>query len=271
MTTQDFIFNIPLYQWVSQEEDSEQIVNRLRGNWINGKEVIFDGFNAQKGKESTYSVKDQLSTRYNIESFSRPHDSPFDEDNIWYVTLSCGRYGDKIDLILFLRAEDHAIMKIGQYPSVADIHIGQIKQYKSVLAKEDLKEFTRAIGLAANGVGIGSFVYLRRIFEKLIFEASEQAIVNGDTSKERFATLRMDEKIESLKDSLPETLVELRSVYSILSKGIHELTEQECLTYFDALRVGIELILDENLDKKRKDTKKKLAMSTIAKIKNEIR
>ena len=41
-----------------------------------------------------------------------------------------------------------------------------IKQYDKELRKPDLKEFTRAIGLAANGVGIGSFVYLRRIFER---------------------------------------------------------------------------------------------------------
>jgi hypothetical protein len=33
------------------------------------------------------------------------------------------------------------------------------------------KKFTKGLGLAAHGVGIGSFVYLRRIFENLIEEA----------------------------------------------------------------------------------------------------
>lgn len=271
MSTQDFIFNTPLYQWVTREEDSEQIVNRLSGSLINGENALFDGFNAQKAVESTYSIEDQLSTRHNIGYRGGFYDSPFDKDNIWYVTLSCGRYKDKIDLILFLRAEDYAIMKIGQYPSVADIHRGQIKQYKSVLSKEDLKEFTRAIGLAANGVGIGSFVYLRRIFEKLIFEASAQAITDGIVDANKFASLRMDEKIESIKDYLPDTLVEMKQVYGILSKGIHELTEQECLAYFDTMRVGIELILDEKLEKKRKADKKKLALSAISKITSEIK
>lgn len=268
MTTQEFIFDTPLYQWVNGDDGSEQIVKELQSN-----QTCFDGFNAQKRVESTFSVYSGLDTRQNIGSFGgmRMADAPFREDKIWYVTLSCGRYGDKIDLILFLCSEDCAIMKVGQYPSVADIHLGQIKQYKSVLSNEDLKEFRRSVGLAANGVGIGSFVYLRRIFEKLIFEAANQAIAAGQIGETDFAKLRMDEKIESIKNYLPDTLVEMKQVYGILSKGIHELTEQECMTYFDPLRMGIELILDEKLDMKRKADKKKLALSAISKIKSEIK
>lgn len=273
MTTQEFIFDTPLYQWVSQDEESERIVADLR--WVvsgNSKQLTIEGFNAQKQVDSTYTICQSLSTRHNLhhDPFSSL-DVPFQEDNIWHVSMECGRYGDKIDLVLFLQAEDHSIMKVGQYPSVADMHIGKIKQYKSVLSKEDLKEFTRAIGLAANGIGIGSFVYLRRIFEKLIDESANEAIRDGRITKDEFVKLRMDEKISSIRDYLPETLVELKSLYGILSKGIHELSEQECLAYFDAMRVGIELILDEELEKKRRCEKKQLAVSAISGIKSKIR
>lgn len=156
MTTQEFIFNVPLYQIV--HEDAELIIENLRMGYSYNDNLRFDGFNAQKAVDSTYSVEDLLSTRHNIESIGGPYESPFERDNIWFVTLSCGRYGDKIDLVLFLRAEDHAIMKIGQYPSVADIHKGQIKKYDKVLTVSEMHEFSKAIGLAANGVGIGSFV-----------------------------------------------------------------------------------------------------------------
>lgn len=44
---------------------------------------------------------------------------------------------------------------------------------KNVLDKKSLFEFKRAIGLAAHGTGVGSFVYLRRIFEGLITETYE--------------------------------------------------------------------------------------------------
>ena len=87
-------------------------------------------------------------------------------------------------------------MKIGQYPSVADIHIGQVKQYDKVLDKSILREFTKAIGLAANGVGIGSFVYLRRIFENLVYDAFDEAKREGGLDLELFNKQRMDEKIK---------------------------------------------------------------------------
>ena len=58
---------------------------------------------------------------------------------------------------------------------------------------------------------------------------------------------RMPEKIELLKDYLPAFLVKNKSLYGILSKGIHELTEEECRKYFPIVRNGIEFILDEHL------------------------
>ena len=60
---------------------------------------------------------------------------------------------------------------------------------------------------------------------------------------------RMAEKINLLKDELPNFLVEQKSMYGILSKGIHELSENECLEAFQVVKIGIELILDEKIEK----------------------
>ena len=69
-----------------------------------------------------------------------------------------------------------------------------------------------------------------------------------------------------------EFLVKNRQVFKILSKGVHELTEEECLAYFDCMRQSIELILDERLEqleKKKKVAEVKKTLSSIAgKIKN---
>ena len=67
------------------------------------------------------------------------------------------------------------LIKIGQYPSIGDILTPDIKKYRKVLSDEKLKEFHKAIGLKAHGVGIGSFAYLRRILEYLIEEAHQKA------------------------------------------------------------------------------------------------
>lgn len=272
MTTTDFIFNVPLYQKVTDEVDN--IVKDLSQIFHESSVCtypVFEGYNPQQGRESTYCVKQALETRYNIGGNRNYPNLPFRANNIWYCTLECRRYGDKIELCLWLDANDHSIMKVGQYPSVATIHIGQIRQYTSVLSKEDLKEFTRAIGLAANGVGIGSFVYMRRIFEKLIWVAAEEAIDAGVITEADFSRLRMDEKIETLRAYLPETLVELKDMYGILSKGVHELSEQECLAYFDVMRNGIELILDDKLEQKRKEEKRKSTLESMAKLKGTLK
>lgn len=62
----------------------------------------------------------------------------------------------------------------------------------------------------------------------------------------------MDEKIEILSEFLPDFLVEHKHLYGILSKGVHELSEEECLENFDIVKTGIELILDEVIEKKKK-------------------
>ena len=158
------------------------------------------------------------------------------------------------------------IIKIGQYPSIADFHISEIKQYKKLLSTDKLKEFTRAIGLAANGVGIGSFVYLRRIFESLIEDAYTMCKNDGTVDEENYKKSRMDQKIGLLSTHLPDFLVENKSMYSILSKGIHELDEETCLIHFDSLRVGIEIILDEKLDELKKKEKIELAKKKLMSI-----
>lgn len=162
------------------------------------------------------------------------------------------------------------IGKFGQYPSVADLNMADIGQYRRVLGDEKYRELSRAVGLAAHGVGIGSFVYLRRIFESLIEQAHTKASQETGWDEEAYSRSRMDEKILILKDYLPSFLVENRSLYSILSKGIHSLTEQECLQYFDTVRVGIELILDEKLQEEEKAKKIKEAKAAIEKARGQL-
>lgn len=86
----------------------------------------------------------------------------------YVLTYRCTR--NKEHTILFdLIVSDDKIIKIGQYPSVADLLAPEISKYKSILGKQ-YREFSKAVGLFAHGIGIGSFVYLRRIIENLVFD-----------------------------------------------------------------------------------------------------
>ena len=165
--------------------------------------------------------------------------------SVLYVQISCTR--DKNHQIDFVfRIDDPLIQKIGQFPSLADIANDQSRLYQRALNPSDGAELHRAIGLAAHGIGVGSFVYLRRVFERLIFRRFEELKDQEGWSAAEFAKLGMEEKIAFLKTHLPDFLTRNKKMYPILSKGIHELEEDECLNAFEMLKHSIFFILDED-------------------------
>lgn len=170
------------------------------------------------------------------------------------------------------RKKDQFILKkIGQSFSIADYQNHDIKKYKKVLSNELQSEFTKGVGLFSHGVGIGSFVYLRRIIEKFVIqEAYIKESQNENFDKQLFEKSRMKERIDLLKNSLPGFLVANKALYSILSKGIHELSEQECLEIFPVMKTAIEYILDEVKAKRELEEKKKQLSDQISKINEQL-
>ncbi len=176
------------------------------------------------------------------------------------LIYSCTRdIGHKMYFSLLIDGEK--LIKIGQYPSVADISSVELKKYKSVLGKQ-YAEYSKAIGLFSHGIGVGSFVYLRRIIENLVLEKYGEHKCDMNILEDEFNRKHFDEKILLLADYLPKTLVEHRGIYGIVSKGIHELSEDECREMFPMLQVGIELILDDMLEEKER----KLKVSKLSKF-----
>ena len=252
MTTQQFIFEEPLYKKVKLSENPH-ILSDLK------KRFCVDGFNSIKGVDTTFKLDVPLFSNYD-RSVSTEQ-----------ITFTCQRYGDNLYVQIHYDQNNGIIEKVGQYPSLADIQIAQIKQYSKVLDKQYMKDFTKAIGLAANGVGTGSFVYLRRIFEYLIHEASKDAIANGEIDVQQFVTAKMDNKLKMLENHLPDVLKDNKPLYGVLSKGIHELSEDDCLKYFSVVRDVIELILDEREYLRQKEEKKKQTRNKLSSIAGELK
>lgn len=165
-----------------------------------------------------------------------------------------------------IRQADQKLQKVGQYPSFATLQLPETKKYSKLLGKDYSAEFNKAIGLATHGVGVGSFVYLRRVFESLIEEAHQLAIGDAGWSEDEYKDARMSERIGLLSHHLPEFLVDHKNLYGILSKGVHELSEQECLDSFDTVKLGIETILDEKLFEQERESKRQRASSSMNKL-----
>lgn len=236
----DLLFNLGLYEKINIEDAEPQDLVNFRyekfqlDHYCTGckRDTIFE----RKGGSDSASVGYLRSISKNDGSF-RLH-------------LSCNR-DDNHEYFFHFVVDDMNLVKIGQYPSIADISLPQVRKYLKLMGDTEAGELTKAIGLNSHGIGIGAFVYLRRVFENLLYEHYEIAKKAGDNIDD-FEALRVDEKIGALKDYLPASMVENKVTYSILSVGIHELDEDTCKDYFPVVLASIIQILEEDLQAKQK-------------------
>ncbi|MFO0754911.1 MAG: hypothetical protein U0359_00350 [Byssovorax sp.] len=254
-SVQDLCINVPLYETFEIDEaDWEQLANLkfYRGH--------IDAFCIDCGQDAVFRSTNTYSSNV-------PKDVL--KDSIFGVPFSCAR-NSKHELFFLFRVHKQVLSKIGQHPSLADLSHVHLRKYRSALDKSTYSELARAVGLAAHGVGIGAFVYLRRIFERLIEEARCRASSMPGWDADEFAKCRVDEKISMLRHELPEALVTNRSLYAILSKGVHELGEEDCLAAFPVVRLGIELILDSKLEEAERKRKLREAEKAISRLREKL-
>lgn len=185
------------------------------------------------------------------------------------ITFRCARSRDHMIYFDLLITKDK-IIKIGQYPSSLDLKGYVFDRYDKILSKGQLKELRTAEILAAHGYGIGAFIHFRRIIEQIVQERFEEKI-NPKISDPDFQKKRFGEKIEYLRNDLPELLVNNANIYSIVSKGVHELNEDECLKMYPILRKGIELILDRVIEIKKKEQEEKEFTEMTGRLKGELK
>lgn len=234
----DFLFGAPLYDLFKIEGGEAALKELLTESFK------IDGYCPFCGRRTTYfPVKGQFDQRtLSFVAQGAPH--------VGNLIIQCARHDQHV-ITFNLRIRNKAIQKVGQFPSFADIANDESKQFLSVLSVEDAREFHKAIGLAAHGVGIGAYVYIRRIFERLIQSRFEEWKEREGWADEHFQKMRMGERIDLLKEHLPNFLVKNKKLYSILSLGIHELNEKDCLGFFSIIRLSTIFILEE--DKRKKE------------------
>jgi hypothetical protein len=282
-SAKDFLTSTPIYNELSYEPgETQQVVDIL---FYDGS---YDSYCTECKRNSTFQTEPReipfehqqlevVNNRGRAFGISEPL-QPNAPKGVFQIDAHCTRDSSHHQYFFILaesrtvkqadgKIKQHlAIQKIGQYPSYGDVHISQTRKYENLLPSQHLKELNKAIGLAAHGVGIGSYVYLRRIFESLIEEAHQEAINDQEWEEEKYLSLRINERISLLKHHLPEFLVAHPQVYSILSKGIHELSEDDCLEHFDVLRVSIELILEQRREKRDQQKRMATAKSALQRI-----
>lgn len=159
------------------------------------------------------------------------------------------------------------LIKVGQYPSLKDLQLFDTKKYRNILGK-NYTDYTLALALYSDGVGAGSFVYLRRILEHFVEEVHtncinqcNEAVSNGSGNafnEEEYKVLRFNEKINYLERNYHKTIIPFElndirgNIYGIISKGVHESTEEECLQLFPSAKYIIDAFIEEKIQQKEK-------------------
>ncbi|AQQ02452.1 hypothetical protein B0E33_01625 [Roseibium algicola] len=221
----------------------------------------FDAHCVYCGKQSTFRTltdrmpSDVAAEKARVDAFNRPATDRLKRLNLadgqFALHLGCSRHPVHLYSYFFAYNEKEGVLeKIGQTPSLEDVAGADIERYRKILG-DDFAELRRATGLFAHGIGIGSFVYLRRIFENLVESARSAADPEGQRETE-FMRMRMAERINALATYLPPALVKYKDTYGILSKGLHELTEDDCKRYFPVVRAAVIMMLEQRYEADQK-------------------
>ncbi|UDW03772.1 hypothetical protein FHQ13_027320 (plasmid) [Bacillus cereus] len=184
----------------------------------------------------------------------------FGESNSVQLNFHCTSKHQHKMYVNFHITEDGYLVKTGQFPSIMEFD--SCNDVDDIFGKDakSKKDFRTATILKSHDYGVAAFLYLRRIFERLISEKAESAKNEEMLNIEEFEKKKMQEKVKCLHDLglVSDYLNENKTfIYGILSKGLHQLTEKECLANYDPLKESIVLMIKENNELQKRERLKK--------------
>lgn len=183
------------------------------------------------------------------------------------VHLRCV-WNERHRMSFFIQFHTRTMQKVGQIPSFATIAQGENKEFRKLMTRQDANEFAKAIGLASHDTGIGAFIYVRRIFERVIRKCFDEHKDEEGWTDEQYK-VRMDDRILLMAKHLPTFVVENRKFYGILSQAMHELDETKCLSFFPVARDSIIQILREEKQHREERALRKQLQAAIANFQSE--
>jgi hypothetical protein len=185
------------------------------------------------------------------------HGAVFEELN--YECKNCKdgkRFRKRFCLTIFGEGEQGAVQKIGEYPAYNPV---TSRKVYDLIGENHRELFLKGRRAELRGLGIGAFAYYRRIVDDqkdMIIDRLEQVAKRLGASEDAlgvFASARAQDQftsaIKEIKDALPSALFiaghnPLTILYDVLSDGIHDLSDEECLTYARTVRTLLIALAD---------------------------
>ena len=243
---QRFIVQDGLYRWLDLSTDEGKIIDNMIGNEIF---FTFDLYCPTCKMVTPYQIRTaavtnrSIATRYQTDTLRKP---------VVVLNAVCLRVQHLMAVVLY--QQKGRLIKIGQYPSLADIAFGELSKLDRSLEPLDRKELGRALGLFAHDAPLGAFVYLRRVFERMIARAYVRHVAEGGDEVQNFEGLKMDQRLKVVRGQLPRKVAQNSNVFGVLSKGIHELSDEEGRDLFPLVKTVIfQMLGDEERDRLAKE------------------
>lgn len=208
------------------------------------------------------------------------NDEKFKFHFVRYVCKNCQETSKVFAIaVTFFKGEKVGrVFKFGELPSFGPPTPAKLIE----LIGPDREIFLMGRRCENQGLGIGAFVYYRRvvenqknrIFDKII-QAAQKISTNGELIKELEEAKKetqFSKAVESIKQGLPESLRidnhnPLILLHGALSKGVHDKTDQECLDIAQSIRIVLGELASRLAQALKDEAELKNAISKIMKKK----
>ena len=263
------LVEIPLYKKVEYEFRGVAHKGYLRSALA---DLEFDAFCIHCGKESYFKrdTSNDPPSGGGARGAKLTHPINAVSEDIITFKFCCARSSKHVYSYIF-KLDSESIEKVGQSPSLAKILKPTLERFKGVLTTRIYNDLQLANELWSHGIGAGSLVYLRRVLENLIVDASSEMKNCGEDPPEGFEKLRIPEKINAVKSHLPCDVWKVRSSYSVLSKGIHSLSERKCREIYPTMLGSIQHILNMKIDERNKKKTEDDTSRALQKVEQDVK
>ena len=165
------------------------------------------------------------------------------------------------------------IVEVGQ-PQGESYKFGELPTYGPPVSPKlikligpDREDFLKGRRCENQGLGVGAFIYYRRVIENQkdrviseIIKVSEKIGADPESIevlRSAVAETQFSKALDMAKDAMPQSLLinghsPLRLIHSALSEGVHALSDEECLELAGSIRVVLGE-LSERLSQALKD------------------
>ena len=189
--------------------------------------------------------------------------------NFFYVTYICSNC-QKVEKTFSLAAKVNNSGK----PQGECYKFGELPTYGPPIASKLMKligpdrdEFLKGRRCENQGLGVGSFIYYRRVVENQkdrilgeIIKVSKKlgaSKTNLEILEKAVTETQFTKALDMVKDSIPESLLinghsPIKLLHSALSEGVHALSDEECLELAGSVRIVLGE-LSERLSQALKD------------------